>query len=461
MTSASERPPDNTPPAARAVHLTGWGRGQPMATRLARPSHPDDAIAFLAGSDAPLIARGAGRSYGDSAVGPGYTLDMRRCDRLLDYDARSRVVTAEAGLRLIDLIAFALPRGAFPPVVPGTGEVTLGGMIAADVHGKNHHRAGSLRRHLKWIDLLGADGQVRRLGPETEGFRRCTGGMGLTGVILRAALQLIPVETGYLRQTVTAAPDLAGLLACIRAVERHEHVVAWIDLIAEGSACGRGYVIAADSLTRADLPPGLAANPFALPAPAPAVVPRWIPPLPPPFRAAMRLVNARHLRGVTRHLGPKIVPWPRFFFPLDRLGNWNRLLGRRGFAQVHLLLPEKQAETTILALVAMLSKHRLCPTLAVVKRMAADPGAESLAFADAGVALAVDLPRGPRLAPAARDINALVAAAGGRFYLAKDSLLDGAELRLTDPRAADFAAWRRDCGLNVRFVSGQSERLGL
>ena len=119
------------------------------------------------------------------------------------------------------------------------------------------------------------------------------------------------------------------------------------------------------------------------------------------------------------------------------------------------------AETTILALVAMLSKHRLCPTLAVVKRMAADPGAESLAFADAGVALAVDLPRGPRLAPAARDISALVAAAGGRFYLAKDALLDGAELRLTDPRAADFAAWRRDCGLNVRFVSGQSERLGL
>jgi decaprenylphospho-beta-D-ribofuranose 2-oxidase len=238
-------------------------------------------------------------------------------------------LTAEAGAVLSEIISFALPKGAFPPVVPGTREVTLGGMIAADVHGKNHHRAGSLRHHLAWIDLLGPDGATQRLLPDTALFQRTVGGMGLTGVILRAALNLAPVETGYLRQTTTKAQNLSGLLAALRQAEDHEHAVAWLDALASGSDTGRGYVLAADHLRRDDLPPAVQATPFGPPLRKPWTVPHWIPALPAPPRALMALINRRHLQTVTRSQEPSLLSWDRFFFPLDQLSGWNRLFVAR------------------------------------------------------------------------------------------------------------------------------------
>ncbi len=440
-----------------SARLTGWGGGPAVATRLLRPSRLSDLN--LAGIPRPVIARGGGRSYGDSAVSPGITIDMTRCDRLLSHDLQNHMVVAESGLRLGDLMRFALARGQCPPVIPGTQSVTLGGMIAADVHGKNHHHAGNLRQHLSWIDLLQSDGTVVRLLPGERRFDMTCGGMGLTGVILRAALRLSRVETGYLRQTTRRATDLGELLSALREAEAQAYSVAWLDALAPGRALGRGVIQSADHLPLSDLPGHLAKDPFALSRHGHLTLPRLPVPVAGLFRWPHSAANALKFRAAPAN--ETIVRWDRFFFPLDVAHNWNRLYGKRGFVQIHVLIPEGRAESVIAELLTRLAREGHIVTLAVVKRMANLDKDVGLAFGDGGISLAIDLPRTRRLLRMADGLMSWLVQAGGRFYLAKDSLLTAGGLVTSDPRASAFAAWRKEAGLAGEFVSAQSARLAL
>ncbi len=444
----------------RPARLTGWGRGPALDTHLVQPSRPDEVARWV--GQGGVIARGGGCGYGDCAVGPSLTIDLTRCDRFLGLDPQTLVLSAEAGVRLHDLIPVALAHGAFPPVVPGTGRVTLGGMIAADVHGKNHHRAGSLRGHIAWIDLMGPDGMTHRLAPGSGLFDRTVGGMGLTGVILRAGMRLMPMATGWLRQEVRVADDLAALLAALAAAERHDHAVAWLDARATGAGVGRGLVLAADHLSTSSLPERCRDDPRALRMGRRWRIPGWLPPLPTAaWRLQGRLNALRFAQGRRRAAAPSILPWHRFFFPLDSVAGWTRLFGAAGMVQLQVCFPRENAETAILGLLERARAHDLRPTLAVVKNLGPSGGSEGIGFPGGGVSLAMDMPRSSRLASAAPDLIAQCLSAGGRFYLAKDSLLDAAAFRSSDPRASAFAAWRRDSGLAGAFASAQSQRLGL
>ena len=221
--------------------LSGWGRTPRAACRVARARGEADVAAAIA--QGPMIARGNGRSYGDPAMSPGLTLDMRGMDRMLSFDEGRGVLVAEAGVLLADIIAAFLPRGWFPAVTPGTKFVTLGGAIAADVHGKNHHGEGSFRAFVDWVDVMDADGAVSRVAADDPEFETVAGAMGLTGVILRAALRLKPVTSAWIVQETIATETVEEAIDAFEANLDVPYSVAWIDCLSFPPALGRSIVM--------------------------------------------------------------------------------------------------------------------------------------------------------------------------------------------------------------------------
>lgn len=440
------------------MRLSGWGRFPVADCRVALP-RDEGAVAALLARGVPLIPRGNGRAYGDAALNPGMTLDMRAMDRLIAFDPETGILEAEAGALLSDVIAAFLPRGWFPAVTPGTRFVTLGGMAAADVHGKNHHRDGSFRNTVLWLDLMGQDGRVRRIGPESDPglFDRTLGGMGLTGVILRLAIRLRPVETGWIRQVTLDAPDLDAAIAAFEENLAATYSVAWIDCLAQGRALGRSLVMLGEHALLADLPPGRRGNPLRLAPPGRLTLPFDLPGL------ALNRYSVGAFNRLYYHRGRRkplaLVDWESYFYPLDAIGGWNRIYGRRGFVQFQCVLPLNSAREGLAELLRRISAAGTGSFLAVLKRFGRQDSA--FAFPMEGYTLALDFPARPRCLDLVRTLVPVVAAHGGRFYLAKDALLSAGELRATDPRAEGFAGARRADGGPSAFTSLLSQRLDL
>lgn len=440
------------------ITLSGWGNFPVRRCRLARPRDEDALRALL--TDGPVIPRGAGRAYGDSALGAGLTVSTAGFDRMLRFDAETGALTVEAGVLLADIVAALLPRGWFPPVAPGTRYVTVGGMIAADVHGKNHRSDGSFGRHVPWLDLMGADGVVRQLSAEEEPelYDATIGGMGLTGVILRACVAMRRVETAWMRQETVVLPDPGSALATLEESGGWSHSIAWIDELASGEARGRSLVYRGEHAKLADLDPSRAAAPLDAPAKRRLGVP-VTPPVPLVSRAAVRAMNALRYRAGARGPREALVHWEEFFFPLDALSGWNRLYGRRGFLQYQCVVPLDRAESGVMALIGQCRAAGLPPWLATLKRFG--PGRGGISFPMEGYSLALDFPvTRPVLALLDR-LDRIVLDHGGRFYLAKDARLDRETLAAADPRVAGFRRLRQRTGAAERFVSTQSERLEL
>lgn len=438
--------------------LSGWGRFPKLDCAVTAPRTEADLRALVA--QGPLIARGNGRAYGDSALNPARTVDMRRFNRLLAFDPATGQLTVEAGAILGDIVAAMLPRGWFPAVTPGTRFVTVGGMIAADVHGKNHHRDGSFGAFVDWIDVMAADGRVVRASPsaEAELFHWTIGGMGLTGVILRAAFRLIPVETAWIRQTLIAAPDLDAAMAAFDAAREATYSVAWIDCLSSGARLGRSIVMLGEHATRADLPPARAAHPYATPRKprlgVPIDAPGWA-----LNRFSVRAFNALYYRKGMWGAGESLIDWDSFFYPLDAIGGWNRIYGRRGFAQFQCVLPLERSRDGLRALLGAISASGQGSFLSVIKRFG--PQAGRFSFPMEGYTLALDFPVKATTLALMQALDRIVIDHGGRFYLAKDSRMTPATLRAADPRAAAFAALRARGDWGGHFASAQSQRLEL
>ncbi|MEU5977111.1 FAD-binding oxidoreductase [Streptomyces sp. NPDC047315] len=444
------------------VSVTGWGRTAPTTGYLWRPRTPEQAAAAVRSWGARGgIARGLGRAYGDAAQNAGgCVLDMTGLDRIHSVDAASGTVVCDAGVSLHRLMEVLLPLGWFVPVTPGTRHVTVGGAVGADIHGKNHHVSGAFTRHVSALDLLTADGSVQTVGPGSELFDATAGGMGLTGVVLAAALRLHPVETAYMLVDTERAVDLDDAMARLSATDhRYRYSVAWIDLLARGRATGRSVLTRGDHAPLAALPPRLARSPLAfrpgrLPA-APEGVPRGL-----LNRTTVGLFNEFWYRKAPRSRTGQVQRLTSFFHPLDGVPHWNRIYGRDGFVQYQFVVAHGQEEA--LRRVVRRIARRGCPTfLAVLKRFG--PGdAGWLSFPMPGWTLALDVPAGlSGLGALLDELDEEVAGAGGRVYLAKDSRLRPELLAQMYPRLADFRALRARVDPRGVFTSDLSRRLGL
>lgn len=441
------------------MKLTGWGRYPVLNARVHAP-RSTGALQQLVLSTPNLIARGNGRAYGDSAINPSATIDMRHLNRMIAFDPRTGQLVAEAGVLLGDIIATFLPRGWFPQVTPGTKFVTLGGAIAADVHGKNHHRDGSFRACVDWIDLMGPDGEVTRCSKDNDTalFNYTMGGMGLTGIILRAAIRLRAVESAWIKQTTVTASNLQAAMAAFEAALNVTYSVAWIDCLGTGKNLGRSLVMLGEHAVQNDLFPAQASAPFRIKPKLKLAVPFDFP----AFSLnslSVRAFNALYYWAGARKTGEKLVDWDSYFYPLDAILAWNRIYGRKGFAQFQCVLPLDRSEAGLTALLVEIAKAGSGPFLAVLKRFGKQDSAFS--FPMEGYTLALDLPMNSKTLALLEHLDRITIVHGGRFYLAKDSRMSAETFRASESRLAEFQSFRENRSRMSRFRSAQSERLAL
>jgi FAD/FMN-containing dehydrogenase len=439
------------------VILSGWGRFPRAECRVIDVHDWASALAAIAANPS-LIARGNGRSYGDSSLNPAATLGMIRDNRLRDFDPVSGMLDCEAGVMLADILETFVPRGWFPPVTPGTKFVTIGGMIAADVHGKNHHRDGAFGGHVESLELALAGGKIATCSAKENAglFAATRGGMGLTGVILSARFRLKPIATSAIRQETLICRDLDETMARFEDSKDWSYTVAWIDCLARGGGAGRSLLYRGEHAELADLPPTRRASPLRyetkrsrrVPADFPAfALNRW-------SVAAFNEIYYRRARP-----GTEIVDFERFFYPLDSLLEWNRIYGRKGFVQYQCVLPKNESRLGLAALLAKISSAGAGSFLSVLKLLG--PSSGPLSFPMEGYTLALDFPASQANLELLNSLDEVVAAHGGRIYLAKDARMAPAMLRRSYPGLGAFEEARLAADPGRKFASLQSQRLGL
>jgi decaprenylphospho-beta-D-ribofuranose 2-oxidase len=403
-----------------------------------------------------------GRSYGDAAQNAGGTvLETANLGWVGRVDEDHDVLEVGAGASLAELTRRLLPRGRFLPVLPGTGHVTVGGAIAADIHGKSHHRDGAFGAHVAALELITPSGERMRLTPgdDPQAFAATAGGMGLTGVVVAATLRLLRVETSRVSIDTERAADLDDVMARMSATDhRYRYSVAWIDCLARGSQLGRSVLIRGDHAERDDLPAAERGEPLAVEPDRALPAPPWAPPglLRP---VTVRGFNELYYRRSPREERGRLGGIREFFHPLDAVRGWNRLYGPRGFLQYQLVIPFGREEAVRAAL-ERLSGAEAPAFLAVIKRMGAESG--PLSFPMPGWTLALDLPAGQAwLGELLDGIDEVVAEAGGRVYLAKDSRLRPELLRRMYPRLDEWRAARDRLDPKHRMRSDLARRLEL
>jgi decaprenylphospho-beta-D-ribofuranose 2-oxidase len=443
--------------------LHGWGRTAPSLATVVTPSSVEQVVtAVTSAGPRGIIARGLGRSYGDPAQNAGGTvLVMTGLDRIHAIDAASGLVDVDAGVSLDTLMRAALPHGLWLPVLPGTRQVTIGGAIGADIHGKAHHVAGSFGNHVRSLTLVTADGAVRELtpdGPDPELFWATVAGMGLTGVVVRATLALHHVETAYFTVDTEQIGNLDELMARQTVDDdKYAESVSWFDAVTTGAHFGRGLLTRANHARLDELPAKLRAEPLKFDAPQLLTVPDVFPPgmL---NKLTGKLFSEFWYRKSPTKLGA-IQNITQFLHPLDIVGEWNRGYGPRGFVQYQFVVPPERGDVVRTVLERMTAAGQVS-ALNVLKRFGAGNQAP-LSFPMPGWTLAVDIPVGPGLGRLCDELDELVLDAGGRLYLAKESRTTAAAIRRGYPRLDEWRKVRDAVDPHNVFASDLSRRLEL
>jgi decaprenylphospho-beta-D-ribofuranose 2-oxidase len=444
--------------------LTGWGRTAASVATVLWTQDPDEiAKAVANGGDRGVIARGLGRSYGDSAQnGGGLVIDMTALNRIHSIDADTALVDADAGVNLDQLMRAALPFGLWVPVLPGTRQVTIGGAIANDIHGKNHHSAGSFGNHVRSIDLLTADGQIRTItpdGPDAELFWATVGGNGLTGIMLRAVIEMTPTETAYFIADgdVTGGLDETIAFHSDGSEANYTYSSAWFDAISAPPRLGRAVISRGSLATVDQLPKKLRKNPLKFDAPQYFTAPDIFPP---------GLGNKLIFGSATEvwyRLGKtyrgKAQNLTQFYHPLDMVGEWNRMYGSAGFGQYQFVVPTNAVEE-FKAILRDIQKSGHYSFLNVFKLFG--PGNQApLSFPIPGWNVCVDFQVKPGLNALLNELDQRVLEFGGRLYTGKDSRTTAETFHAMYPRIDEWIAVRRKVDPAGVFASDMARRLEL
>jgi L-gulonolactone oxidase len=426
---------DNRDIIASEDHLS-WGRVMRSTHKVWSPVFRDQlSVGTLAALPGPYLAYGLGRSYGDTCLNPGQTLiDFHRLDRIISADWESGVIRADAGLSLDNLLQIAVPKGWFLPVTPGTKYVTLGGAVANDVHGKDHHKSGSFGHHISAIGLLRSDQEkAYTLTPNDDLFNCTVGGLGLSGLITWVELQLKPIKHAYLDVEDVAFTDLTEYFELVEKSRNYDYTVSWLDCTSAGGRAGRGIFSRANFSNAGGLkthkPGQRSTMPFDMPS---LLLNKWSISA---FNSMYYGMNARRRPG-RRH-------YDEFFYPLDVIADWNKMYGTRGFYQYQCVIPTSESHAGVQALLDRIQQSGAGSFLTVLKTFGDKPSLGKLSFPGSGVTLALDFAnRGQRTSALLASLDKITMEYGGRNYAAKDGRLSGEMFRAQYPNWQDVEVLR-------------------
>ncbi|MEM6632581.1 MAG: FAD-binding oxidoreductase [Bacteroidota bacterium] len=397
------------------MHITNWGKYPTVNGRL----HPLRNFALDAYPS--WIPRGMGRSYGDASLAE-HMVNTLSCNRFLAFDEENGILHCEAGVTYEEILRFFIPKGWFPPVTPGTKFVSIGGALAADVHGKNHHVSGSISQYTLGIELQIPSGEVILCTPEENEdiFWATMGGMGLTGIIRTAWITLIPIESSLIRMTTVRARNLEEILKLFEQHQNRTYSVAWIDCFSRGKKEGRSLLMLGEHATRKEIKKKkeLAAKhgtkyrvPFNFPNFA-------LNPL------SIKAFNSLYYHKQIHEVSSNLVGYDSFFYPLDSINDWNRIYGKKGFVQYQCVIPKENGVKGLREILRRISTVKMGSFLAVLKLMGPNPHQSYLSFPMEGYTLALDFPVKKRLFPFLHLLDKFVTGLGGRVYLAKDARMN-------------------------------------
>jgi len=442
--------------------LMGWGRTNPVTAQVVQPSSVEQLQELVRGaSPRSLIARGLGRSYGDAAqLKDGTVIELPAFDRI-ELDAASATVTAGAGVSLDQILRLIVPAGFFLPVTPGTRNVTVGGAIAADVHGKNHHVDGSFGNHVQKLLLVDGGGTLRELTPsgrgnfnEAEYFWATVGGMGLTGVIVEATFSLIPITTSLISVDTTRHQDLESLMAAmVEADAKYRYSVAWVDSL---DPKGRGVLTCGDHARLEQLSKAQQADPLHYDPKALASTPPFLPGglL---NKLTVRAFNEAWYRKAPKHREGELQAMAPFFHPLDGVQDWNRIYGPAGFLQYQFAVPNEAAHLVPRTLEAL--RQVGAPSFLTVLKRFGPSNPAPLSFPIPGWTLAADVPAAvPGLLEALDQLDEAISIAGGRLYLAKDSRQSSSMYKSSHHRKQEWNKTQEKLDPLQKFSSCMSRR---
>lgn len=427
--------------------ISSWGR-YPAFQQTLHPCYWRDELcgvfADVVKQHHVTLAHGMGRSYGDSCLAASdQLLDMRQLDRLIAVDWNTGRLVAEAGVTLEDILLLSIPRGWFLAVTPGTAQVTLGGAVANDVHGKNHHVRGTFGHHIRGFGLVRSDSGAHWCSAQSnpELFTASIGGLGLTGIISHIELQLMPIRSSAMTVHQQRFDNLAEFFQLSTELDpHHEYSVAWVDCLASGQHAGRGVFMAADHARYGELQLSDAWSPAM----------SFTPPVSLINSLSLRAFNALYWRKAPALRQRVRKDYRSFFYPLDSISGWNRMYGPKGFQQYQCVIPHDHAQDAIDLMLQAIARANTGSFLAVLKRCGDMPAAGLLSFPMPGVSLALDFPKPSRLAPLFESLDAIVREANGRLYPAKDAHMSGDDFR------RGYLEWEtveglRDPAINSRF----------
>ena len=429
--------------------IHGWGRYPQQDAHLYTPtSHAS--LEIIAKQQNNILARGMGRSYGDSANALA-VLQTTYINHFIEFDKVTGKLTAEAGITLREILEVIVPSGWFLPVTPGTSYVTLGGAIASDVHGKNHHISGTFGQHVMSLSILLGTGEIVSISPQHHAdlFHATCGGMGLTGVIISATIQLIPIRSSLICKKTIKADCIKAACEAFENNSDAAYSVAWIDCLSKGKSLGRSVIMLGEHEEQGGLDIDIKQK-VSVPFSTPSVLLNSL---------TMKAFNTAYWHK-SKHKVIQTVGLIPYFYPLDAVGDWNRLYGKKGFVQFQCVLPRNDGIANMRELLTAISSSGEGSFLAVLKQFGA--GNENLlSFPMEGYTLALDFKASESAIKTVKKLEDMVVQMGGRLYLTKDAVMQESTFKATYPNWEKFEAVREQYGAIGKFSSTQSERLGL